>query len=138
MIHLRQKKLHHFFEEVYDHFFQNSDEETIQEGFEESTSTTPNTSDPTNMINQYAKEEPLKPIASSNTRPTYVSNYEFGPSLINPVLKETMHRVMFIDSQYRNYNLYYNSTNFKFNLSEPLLNVVSLKITLYFHPLYMV
>ena len=107
------EKLHRFFEEVYEHFFQTSDEET--EGF-------------STIINQNAEPIPLREINSSNKRPTYTTNVETGPSQINPLLKDTMKRVIFIDSQFRNYNLYPSSTDFRFNLSEPLHNAISLKL----------
>jgi hypothetical protein len=125
-------KFHKFFEEVYDHFFQGSDEEggdgSVQENFENMTSSVENAADTSNVHQETMNMVGLKPFGSENTRPTYTSVYQFGPSSINPLLKETMKRLIFIDSQYRDYSLYPNSTNFKFNLSEPLTNVVSLKL----------
>jgi hypothetical protein len=133
------KQLVHFFEDIYQHFFENSeDEETLVENME-------------NMNAQDGKEDHrdhhhhkeydekeetqvaknsrfVKADGSANKRTTYVSNLEYGPSKLNPLLKEVMKRVIFIDSQFREYNTYPSSTNFRFDLSEPLHNVVSLKL----------
>jgi hypothetical protein len=127
------KKLHKFFEDVYDHFFQGSEEEEeeedpVQENFENMTSTTENAAVTSNVTTETESSKGTKPFGSENTRPTYTSVYQFGPSSINPLLKETMKRIIFIDSQFRDYSLYPNSTSFKFNLSEPLSNVVSIKL----------
>ena len=136
-------KLAFFFEEIYDHFFQNSEEEEEgQEGF-----TTANQFEhgdkasgvlkpqidmdkveQLDTINQNVLQTPLTQMDSSNPRTHYTTNITTGPSQINPLLKETMKRLMFVDSQFRNFNLYPNSTDFKFNLSEPLHHVISLKL----------
>ena len=122
-------KLHRFFEEVYDHFFQGSEEDaSVQENFDNMTSTAENDAVTSNLITQTEGQDGLAAIDSTNVRPTYASIYQFGPSSINPLLKETMKRIIFIDSQFRDYSLYANSANYKFNLSEPLTNVVSLKL----------
>ena len=123
-------KFHKFFEEVYDHFFQGSGDEeedaVVQENF--TTSNVENEADTSNVHQETAVTTGNKPVGSENTRPTYTSVYQFGPSNINPLLKETMKRLIFIDSQYRDISLYPTPTTFKFNLSEPLTNVVSLKL----------
>jgi hypothetical protein len=128
---IESDKLHNFFEEIYDHFFQNSDDDVlVQEGFSSDAPNEhgPKASNEFTPINQNVLEEPLTQLDSSNPRPSYVTNINTAPSQINPLLKETMKRLIFIDSQYRNYNLYPNSTDFKFNLSEPLYRAISLKL----------
>ena len=52
---------------------------------------------------------------------------DYTNDYINPLLKQTIKRVISIDSQYRD-NKKASSTEFTFNLSEPLKDVVSLKL----------
>jgi hypothetical protein len=52
---------------------------------------------------------------------------DYTNDYINPLLKQTIKRVISIDSQYRD-NKKTSSTEFTFNLSEPLKDVVSLKL----------
>jgi hypothetical protein len=59
------------------------------------------------------------------TKPVDYTRDVFTP--INPLLKQTIKRVISIDSQYRD-NKKTSSTEFTFNLSEPLRDVVSLKL----------
>jgi hypothetical protein len=47
---------------------------------------------------------------------------------LNPILKQTIKRIISIDSQYRNIRTDPNPTSFSFDLSEPLKDVVSLKL----------
>lgn len=47
---------------------------------------------------------------------------------MNPLLKETIKRIVCIDSQYRDLSIYPNPANFKFNLLDTLTDVVSLKL----------
>jgi hypothetical protein len=52
---------------------------------------------------------------------------DYKKDTLNPLLKQTVKRVISIDSQYRE-NKNKSSTEFTFNLSEPLKDVVSLKL----------
>jgi hypothetical protein len=52
---------------------------------------------------------------------------DYTKDSLNPLLKQTIKRVISIDSQYRE-NKKASSTEFTFNLSEPLKDVVSLKL----------
>jgi hypothetical protein len=52
---------------------------------------------------------------------------DYSKDNLNPLLKQTIKRIISIDSQYR-HNKQSSSTNFTFNLSEPLRDVVSLKL----------
>lgn len=61
----------------------------------------------------------------NNTQLTSQLNYT--KDTINPILKQTIKRVISIDSQYRD-NKNTATTEFTFNLSEPLKDVVSLKL----------
>ena len=121
------KQLVQFFEDIYDHFFENSeDEETLVENME--TMKAQDKKDEKEETQVAKNSRFVKAEGSANERPAYVSNLEYGPSKLNPLLKEVMKRVIFIDSQFREYNTYPSSTNFRFDLSEPLHNVVSLKL----------
>jgi hypothetical protein len=63
--------------------------------------------------------------AGSSTQLT--SQLDYTKDTINPILKQTIKRVISIDSQYRD-NKNTATTEFTFNLSEPLKDVVSLKL----------
>ena len=53
---------------------------------------------------------------------------DYSKDSLNPLLKQTIKRIISIDSQYRNQQNKTPSTNFTFNLSEPLKDVVSLSL----------
>ena len=52
---------------------------------------------------------------------------EYANGKLNPLLQQTIKRIISIDSQYRD-NKRTLSTEFTFNLSDPLKDVVSLKL----------
>ena len=109
---------HAFFIDMYNHFFEGSDNESdsvVEEGFEtkekteEVTTTTP-------------ASKPENPNISL-TKPL-----EYSKDQLNPLLNQTIKRTISIDSQNRLRNLFPLTTNFTFNLSDPLRDVVSLKL----------
>lgn len=53
---------------------------------------------------------------------------DFAKDNLNPLLKQTFKRIISIDSQYRDNKDITPTTNFTFNLSEPLKDVVSLSL----------
>lgn len=59
---------------------------------------------------------------------TQLFDYSKNPSGTNPLLKQTIKRIISIDSQFRDRQFQPISTDFTFNLSEPLKDVVSLKL----------
>ena len=69
-------------------------------------------------------------MADEKTNIAAVQTFEYSADKLqlNPLLKQTIKRVISIDSQYRDKNIYSLSTNFTFDLSEPLRDVVSLKL----------
>lgn len=69
------------------------------------------------------KDDSGKPL--DNTQLT--KQIDYSKDVLNPLLKQTIKRVISIDSQYRE-NKQSSSTEFTFNLSEPLKDVVSLKL----------
>lgn len=99
------KQMHIFFTDVFHHFFHNYEDD--KEGYQ-------------NMNNNDAKStQQTQPTQSTQTQPTQplstiTSNYSKG--LLNPLLKDTIKRIVCIDSQYRDLSIYPNSSNFTFNL----------------------
>ena len=69
--------------------------------------------------------DPNPPATSSTNVKT--TPLEYSKDYLNPLLKQTVKRIISIDSQYRD-NKKSLSTNFTFNLSEPLKDVVSLSL----------
>jgi len=57
----------------------------------------------------------------------YTKQFNYTKGQLNPILKETITRIINIDSKYRDKSIY-SSTNFTFNLNEILKDVVSLKL----------
>ena len=116
-------RLSHFFKQVYDHFFDNNDENNnVVEGFNDNTEAIlqidPNsTSIQTDQIGYDASITSVKTF-----------DYTKDKLQLNPLLKQTIKRVISIDSQYRNITTSPLTTNFSFDLSEPLRDVLSLKL----------
>jgi hypothetical protein len=108
-------KMCKFFNDVFSHFFSTDDEnEQGFEGFETQYK---------NDGNEIQKKIPTAPTAPVTT---VSSNYSRG--LLNPLLKESIKRIVCVDSQYRDLSVYPNPSNFTFNLSDTLTDVVSLKL----------
>lgn len=103
-----QPDWYQFFSDVFHRFF-----DPPQEGLENPS---------TNATATPAKDPPVNPV----TQVTTIQQYAKGK--LNPLLKETIRRIVSIDSQFRDKKLFPYSTAFTFNLSEPLKDVVSLKL----------
>lgn len=120
-------KLTQFFNDIYDRFFETTNENENQEGFDNMVQPQNDRQLETNTI-----------VLDSTIVPNSVTTYESSTSLVkaldytidnlNPLLKETVRRIISIDSQFRDISVYPLSTNFSFNLSEPLKDVLSLKL----------
>ena len=61
-------------------------------------------------------------------KPELTQALSYAKGTLNPLIKETVQRIINVDSKYRDKNIYPYSTNFSFPLSETLNNVVSLKL----------
>ena len=135
-----------FFEDIYARFFEldeeDQHEDDIQETAEEEPmdqlsqrATTPrvtfqeNTRDEgfnNNVTNQSPPQESRS--NQENEAPVgYTRNLAYTSGQLNPLLQQTIKRVISIDSQYRD-NKDALSTEFTFDLSDPLKDVVSLKL----------
>jgi len=124
------KQLYSFFDSIYKRFFDTESEDVIEGMTETSTpitytdpsnTTPPPTSGPGPSTSQIGYQ--AQNIAS-------VQNFDYSPDKLqlNPLLKQTIKRVISVDSQYRNISTYPSTTSFSFDLSEPLRDVVSLKL----------
>jgi len=129
-----------FFENIYKRFFEsdedemseNGDEEDeIEEGFENITDETNNQemenarqtqTQPTNAVMNVKQIDKAK---ADNIG--YTKSLEYANDKLNPLLQQTVKRIISIDSQYRDDKTTL-STEFTFNLSDPLKDVVSLKL----------
>jgi len=84
-------------------------------------STKNNAGSTSNMVSMAEKSAP------ETTTVGYTQNLDYTKGKLNPILQQTTKRVISIDSQYRS-DKRTMSTAFTFNLSEPLKDVVSLKL----------
>ena len=129
-----------FFEDVYSHFFgeeeedeeeDDDDDDDEKEGFSTQKRTQENNSFHAKNTQvgstTNAQENPLL-LNNNKLAPRQTTNMEYGPSMLNPLLKETQRRVVHIQSKYRDYTTYSRSTDFNFNLSDTLNNVVALRL----------
>jgi hypothetical protein len=112
--------VYRFFEDVFDHFFSQNDD-TILEGF-----TAINVPPQQNAI---IAPPPLNIMQQNNDS----TENNDGPvkqnkNYITPSLSDPIKRIICIDSQYRDSKIYPFSTNFTFNLSETLSDVISIKL----------
>jgi hypothetical protein len=118
-------KLAHFFQEIYNRFFEVEDDTDAQESFNESIDDpTPTTTAATATTNALPSQME-QPQASSSK---IVTQMEYSKDYINPLLKQTITRVVSIDSQFRNNKKTTLSTNFSFNLSDTLRDVVAIRM----------
>ena len=116
-------RLSTFFKEVYDHFFDNEENEEI-EGFDNNPlQENPNASTIQTEQVGFTATNPTPPISAVQS-----FDYSKDKLQLNPLLKQTIKRVISIDSQYRNITTSPLTTNFSFDLSEPLKDVLSLKL----------
>jgi hypothetical protein len=118
-------KLAKFFEDIYNRFFE-VEEDVEQESFNDTTvAAVTNTGLNSNTITPQlptTMEQPQASAAKVVTQMDYTKDY------INPLLKQTITRVVSIDSQFRNNKKTTLSTNFSFNLSDTLRDVVSIRM----------
>ena len=129
-----------FFEDIYARFFELDEEEQqeeYQEIEEENEAETPpkkvSFKEPARdegFNNNVSNQQPLIEGQSNqeNEAPVgYTRNLAYTRGQLNPLLQQTIKRVISIDSQYRD-NKDALSTEFTFDLSDPLKDVVSLKL----------
>jgi hypothetical protein len=108
-----------FFEDIYEHFFELIDDPAA-ETFDASSQ-------------QHVKKDIANMFPSPMTSPNIssssaVTQMNYSKDYINPILKQTITRIVSIDSQFRNNKKTTLATNFSFNLSDTLRDVVSLRM----------
>ena len=125
-----------FFMDIYKRFFDvDSDSEaeeadTIQEGMTDNAVVESFVSNQEEGDGEEAEAE-----ASDDANPNRIDDrvaltrpLDYSKDQMNPLLKQVVRRTVSVDSQYRNRQFHKLSTSFSFNLSEPLRDVVSLKL----------
>jgi len=137
------QQLAKFFKDIYDRFFDDDDEDEdnneedeekddnddnnednidIIEGFESTPTMTPTPTSTSNL--KYTWSTPAK---QSTQEVNFNKPTDYAQDKLNPTIKDTIKRIISIDSQYRD-DKRTMSTNFTFSLSEHLRDVVSLKL----------
>jgi len=126
--------MYHFIMKIYQHFFDIEDqdqeeEDDYQEGFESQSTPIP-TSTPKNTNEELITDVQIinNPYDPKNQTIGYQQQLEYTPGIINPLLKETVNRIIYIDSKFRDTYVYPFSSEYTFNLSESLNNVVRIKL----------
>lgn len=141
-----------FFEDIYAHFFdlgeedarQDEDQDGVEE-IEEIEESDMNNIDKNSPIKKVAFQETIREEGfnknetnqssliepqtnrENETKVGYTRNLSYTRGQLNPLLQQTIKRIISIDSQYRD-NKDALSTEFTFDLSDPLKDVVSLKL----------
>lgn len=148
-------QLYRFFDDIYNHFFDSSDDDvenmdTINEGLDEREFIFSGKEGGANSVTQYDETPKLSGnlfsvgnSVSSGTATvaktidkntdnrkddvTLTKPLDYSKDVLNPLLKQTVRRIISIDSSYRPNNKDL-ATDFTFNLSDPLRDVLSLKL----------
>ena len=128
------KQLYDFFTNIYSRFFDNDDDDD-EENNEQIEGMTNPSANPTvnstkNPLSDQENIQSTKQIGYEAQNIASVQQFDYSPDKLqlNPLLKQTIKRVISIDSQYRNISTDPLTTSFSFDLSEPLRDVVSLKL----------
>ena len=111
------EKLSKFFTDIYEHFFEVDEEEEVEEEeilYKEEEKKEEN-----------VEKEELDEKKNENL--DYNFQLEYSKGKLNPLLQQTVKRIVSIDSQYRD-NKATMSTDYTFNLSDPLKDVVNLRL----------
>jgi len=106
-------EIRNFFNRVYDHFFLPDEDDNNQ------TTPLPLIEGMENKDKKSDKEDKKSPVLSSNVL--------FVKDNLNPLLNQSIKKIISVDSQYRDKH-YSLSTQFSFDLNDPLRDVVSLKL----------
>jgi hypothetical protein len=134
------EKLAAFFEDIYSHFFMSEEEVEVQDDFNGNNVNTimENAEDMIDepIIRKADEEQGVVTVKqvekvndsyNPNSKISLTKPLSYSKGRLNPLLNQTIKRVISIDSQYRE-NKEDLSTEFTFNLSDPLKDVVSLKL----------
>ena len=145
-----KKELLKFFNDIYEHFFDINSSESVVVIQEKINEETKNENQNLKLLQKSEKSIQIQNIQEnfedkSNSEKsiqiqniqenfedksksiTLTQNVEYSKDYLNPLLKQTIKRIISIDSQYRT-NKSDLPTNFTFNLSEPIRDVVALRL----------
>jgi hypothetical protein len=150
-----QPKTKEFFENIYNHFFDDTTDldPDLTEGFETmdknpelkipKTQTQPEKSvdlqsqldqltnaiiSLTETFNKQSITEKATLKGKNDTEYTKSFILDYSPNNLNPLFKQTSKRVIYCDSNHRDMKLYPESTNYFINLSDPVYNAVMIKL----------
>jgi len=127
-----------FFRDIYDYFFEDESAPTptpVIEGFTTediqtaiSSGTTASTG--SNINNTIPTTKPAAETEKKDDKAIlgYSFPLDYTKDSLNPLLKQTTKRIVSIDSQYRDKSKYPLSSQYTFNLSNPLKDVVNLRL----------
>ena len=107
-------KLAWFFNAIYERFFEIINEEETALDVEYPL-------DPSPIVEKMEGENQAQ-------KTTVVNQVEYTKDNLNPILKQTITRILSIDSQYRDNKKKTMATNFNFNLTDTLRDVVSVRL----------
>lgn len=129
-----------FFQNIYDRFFYDTDNNSdinesnnIVEGFDPKIDATKNTINGNIVLTESPVVDGTiqnKTIGYTPQQINSVQQFDYSADKLqlNPLVKQTIKRIISIDSQYRDIRTNPLTTSFTFDLSEPLRDVVSLKL----------
>lgn len=121
-------KLAVFFQNIYSHFFELENSENNIEEFDNPLKIREPRKKKDGKEKIYTNDKYKEiPLTSEQTQ-TFSLDYIKDKYGLNPLLKQTIKRIICIDSQYRDNKNSTLSTDFKFYLTDPLKDVVSLKL----------
>uniref|UniRef100_A0A6C0B394 Uncharacterized protein n=1 Tax=viral metagenome TaxID=1070528 RepID=A0A6C0B394_9ZZZZ len=123
------QQLAKFFLDIYNRFFDDASDGTDEDASTNEDDNEDDVSQQNNIIIEGMDSKttiPPTPTTSSSAI-DFVKPGEYAQDRLNPTIKETIKRIVSIDSQYRD-DKRTMSTNFTFSLSEQLKDVVSLKL----------
>jgi len=130
------KQLMFFFQDIYDHFFDDEQQDYDDNGIEGMDNMTPAGATAGAGAGATSGAGAGAIIASndlSSRNYSYSIPIDYSKDNLNPLLKQTIKRIVSIESKFRE-NSNTTSTNFTLNLATPLKDVVSLKLYSYSIP----
>jgi len=120
-------KLAQFFQDIYTHFFDVSESDFTDTGILDLKTSHYDTNIDNTLRNQTKGNIVSTDVVKKDNEIQLTQAVTYTSGTLNPILKETYTRTISIDSQYRDYT-YSSSTDFTFNFTETLKDVVSLKL----------
>jgi len=128
-------KLSKFFNDIYDHFFEEAktNDNPIYSTTYQTLANNPNISTDKRIglsgeIIQGLSGEAITSYTYGDTSVLTTNNEEYVKGKLNPVKRETYFKTVLIDSRFRENKSNTQSTSYTLNLSEPISNMVSMRL----------